>query len=147
MTRIDDVVPGLADGKPDELFEKVKSIRELAESFNKKSGAFMEEGRRSLLDISQARRQGDPQIRTASRKRQRAASAAKAEPEAAHRRLNVKTRLGLGAGRTPPKRVPWTAAGRGTHHRASGECSRASWTVGWRKADCITSEAARSSSP
>jgi len=54
MTRIDDVVPGLADGKPDELFEKVKSIRELAESFNKKSGAFMEEGRRSLLDISQA---------------------------------------------------------------------------------------------
>jgi phospholipid/cholesterol/gamma-HCH transport system substrate-binding protein len=54
VAKIDSVVPGLADGKPDELFEKVKSIRELAESFNKRSGAFMEEGRRSLLDISQA---------------------------------------------------------------------------------------------
>jgi phospholipid/cholesterol/gamma-HCH transport system substrate-binding protein len=54
MTKIDNIVPGLADGKPDELFQKVKSIRELAESFNKRSGAFMEEGRRSLVDISQA---------------------------------------------------------------------------------------------
>jgi phospholipid/cholesterol/gamma-HCH transport system substrate-binding protein len=31
----------------------VKSIRELAESFNKRSAAFMEEGRRSFVDISQ----------------------------------------------------------------------------------------------
>jgi phospholipid/cholesterol/gamma-HCH transport system substrate-binding protein len=54
MAKIDNVVPSLADGKADELFEKVKSIRELAESFNKKSGAVMEEGRRSLVDISQA---------------------------------------------------------------------------------------------
>lgn len=54
MTRIDNVVPGLANGKADELFEKVKTIRELAESFNKKSATVMEEGRRSLLDISQA---------------------------------------------------------------------------------------------
>ena len=54
MARIDSVVPSLADGKADELFEKVKTIRELAESFNKKSGALMEEGRRSLVDISQA---------------------------------------------------------------------------------------------
>jgi phospholipid/cholesterol/gamma-HCH transport system substrate-binding protein len=54
MTKIDNIVPGLADGKVDELFEKVKSIRELAESFNRKSGALMEEGHRSLLDISQA---------------------------------------------------------------------------------------------
>jgi phospholipid/cholesterol/gamma-HCH transport system substrate-binding protein len=65
MTRVDDVLPGMADGKADELFEKVKSIRELAESFNKKSGALMEEGRRSLLDISQAAvrvtRKFDPQ--------------------------------------------------------------------------------------
>ena len=53
MTKIDNVVPSLADGKADELFRKVKSIRELAESFNKRSGALMEEGRRSLLDISQ----------------------------------------------------------------------------------------------
>src|ERR1700726_3628059 len=65
MTKIDNVVPSLADGKADELFEKVKSIRELAESFNKRSGALMEEGRRSLLDISQAAvkvtRKFDPQ--------------------------------------------------------------------------------------
>jgi phospholipid/cholesterol/gamma-HCH transport system substrate-binding protein len=54
MAKIDNLVPSLADGKADELFEKVKSIRELAESFNKKSGAVMEEGRRSLVDISQA---------------------------------------------------------------------------------------------
>jgi phospholipid/cholesterol/gamma-HCH transport system substrate-binding protein len=54
MTKIDNVVPGMADGKPDELFLKVKSIRELAESFNKRSAAFMEEGRRSLVDISQS---------------------------------------------------------------------------------------------
>ena len=54
MSRIDSVVPGLADGKPDQLFQKVKSIRELAESFNKRSGSFIEEGRRSLVDISQA---------------------------------------------------------------------------------------------
>jgi len=37
MTKIDNVVPGLANGKAD---EKVKSIRELAESFKKRSGAF-----------------------------------------------------------------------------------------------------------
>jgi phospholipid/cholesterol/gamma-HCH transport system substrate-binding protein len=65
MTRIDNVVPGLADGKADELFQKVKSIRELADSFNRHSGALMEEGRRSLLDISQAAikvtRKFDPQ--------------------------------------------------------------------------------------
>jgi phospholipid/cholesterol/gamma-HCH transport system substrate-binding protein len=53
IVRIDDFVPGFARGTADELFEKVKSIRELAESFNKKSGAVMAEGRRSLLDISQ----------------------------------------------------------------------------------------------
>jgi phospholipid/cholesterol/gamma-HCH transport system substrate-binding protein len=54
MTKIDNVMPGLADGKADELFEKVKTIRELAQSFNKRSASFMEEGRRSLVDISQA---------------------------------------------------------------------------------------------
>jgi phospholipid/cholesterol/gamma-HCH transport system substrate-binding protein len=54
MTKINTVVPGLAQGRPDDLFMKVQSIRELAESFNKRSGIVMEEGRRSLLDISQA---------------------------------------------------------------------------------------------
>jgi phospholipid/cholesterol/gamma-HCH transport system substrate-binding protein len=65
MSKMDSVVPGLTNGKADELFEKVKSIRELAESFNKKSATVMEEGRRSLLDISQAAvnvtRKFDPQ--------------------------------------------------------------------------------------
>jgi phospholipid/cholesterol/gamma-HCH transport system substrate-binding protein len=52
--KISDLVPGLVNGNVDELYQKVKSIRELAESFNKRSGALMEEGRRSLLDISEA---------------------------------------------------------------------------------------------
>jgi phospholipid/cholesterol/gamma-HCH transport system substrate-binding protein len=62
---IDNLLPGFNDGKADELFEKVRSIREMAESFNKKSGVVMEEGRRTLLDISQAAikvtRKFDPQ--------------------------------------------------------------------------------------
>ncbi len=65
MTKIDNVVPSLANGRADELFEKVQSIRELAQSFNKRSASFMEDGRRSLLDISQAAvkvtRKFDPQ--------------------------------------------------------------------------------------
>jgi phospholipid/cholesterol/gamma-HCH transport system substrate-binding protein len=65
MAKIDNVVPGLGSGSADELYDKVRTIRELAESFNKRSGAFMEEGRRSLLDISQAAvrvtRKFDPQ--------------------------------------------------------------------------------------
>ena len=54
ITKIDNLVPGLANGKDGELYRKIKSIRELAQSFNKRSAVFMEEGRRSLLDISQA---------------------------------------------------------------------------------------------
>jgi phospholipid/cholesterol/gamma-HCH transport system substrate-binding protein len=54
MTKIDSILPGFSNGDGSELFEKVKSIRELAESFNKKSATVMEEGRRSLLDISEA---------------------------------------------------------------------------------------------
>jgi phospholipid/cholesterol/gamma-HCH transport system substrate-binding protein len=54
LGKIEGVVPGLANGKDGELFQKVKSIHELAESFNKRSAIFMEEGRRSLLDIDEA---------------------------------------------------------------------------------------------
>jgi phospholipid/cholesterol/gamma-HCH transport system substrate-binding protein len=65
IAKIDDVLPGFASGSSDELFQKVKSIRELAQSFNKRSGALMEEGRHTLLDISQAAvkvtRKFDPQ--------------------------------------------------------------------------------------
>src|ERR1700735_320083 len=56
MAKIDNVIPGLANGKDGELFQKVKSMRELAESFNKRSALFMEEGRRTLLDISESAR-------------------------------------------------------------------------------------------
>ena len=54
FTRIDDVMPGLANGQADDLLQKVQTIHELAESFNKRSGALMEEGRRTLIDVSQA---------------------------------------------------------------------------------------------
>ena len=54
MTKIDNIMPGVAYGKADELFEKLKSIREFAETFDKKSRIVIEEGRRSLLDISRA---------------------------------------------------------------------------------------------
>jgi phospholipid/cholesterol/gamma-HCH transport system substrate-binding protein len=54
IAKIDDFVPGLANGRDGELYQKVKSIRELAESFNKRSTIFMEDGRRTLFDISQA---------------------------------------------------------------------------------------------
>jgi phospholipid/cholesterol/gamma-HCH transport system substrate-binding protein len=54
MAKIDNVVPGLANGNAGELLEKLQSIRELAESFNEKSAVTMEEGRRTLLDVSDA---------------------------------------------------------------------------------------------
>jgi phospholipid/cholesterol/gamma-HCH transport system substrate-binding protein len=51
---IDHLLPDLAKGKDGELYQKIKTIHDLAESFNKRSAVFMEEGRRSLLDISEA---------------------------------------------------------------------------------------------
>jgi phospholipid/cholesterol/gamma-HCH transport system substrate-binding protein len=54
IAKIDTGMPSLANGESGELYRSVKSIRELAESFNKRSAAFMNEGRRSLGDISQA---------------------------------------------------------------------------------------------
>ncbi|HET7886609.1 MAG TPA: MlaD family protein [Bradyrhizobium sp.] len=53
IARIDGVLPGFADGKAEELFEKMQTIREFAETFNKKSAVVMEEARRTLLDISE----------------------------------------------------------------------------------------------
>jgi phospholipid/cholesterol/gamma-HCH transport system substrate-binding protein len=58
MARTDDLMLGLnaiAGGKGGgELLPAVKSIRELAEDFNKRSGALMADGRRTLGDISRA---------------------------------------------------------------------------------------------
>jgi phospholipid/cholesterol/gamma-HCH transport system substrate-binding protein len=54
LTRIEAVVPNLTDGRADELFERVKSLREIADNLKIKSTSFMNEGRRSLLEISGA---------------------------------------------------------------------------------------------
>jgi phospholipid/cholesterol/gamma-HCH transport system substrate-binding protein len=65
MTRVDGVMGQadnlmlglnkLAGGKEGgELYQAVKSIRELAEDFDKRSGALMSDGRRTLGDISRA---------------------------------------------------------------------------------------------
>ena len=52
--KIDGVLPDLDKGKDGELYQKIRTIHELADSFNKRSVVFMEEGRRSLLDLSEA---------------------------------------------------------------------------------------------
>jgi phospholipid/cholesterol/gamma-HCH transport system substrate-binding protein len=54
FNKIDDVMPGIANGQGDDLLQKVQSIHELAESFNKRSATLMEEGRRTLVDVSLA---------------------------------------------------------------------------------------------
>jgi phospholipid/cholesterol/gamma-HCH transport system substrate-binding protein len=58
MGKADSLMLGLntlAGGKDGgELFQAVKSIRELAEDFDKRSGALMTDGRRTLGDISRA---------------------------------------------------------------------------------------------
>lgn len=54
VTKIEGVVPGFVDGKADELFEQVKGLRELADTMKKKSASFLEDTRRSLLDLSEA---------------------------------------------------------------------------------------------
>ncbi|MCK1385924.1 MlaD family protein [Bradyrhizobium sp. 21] len=54
VTKIEGVVPGFVDGKADELFEKIQDLRELADTMKKKSANFLEDIRRSLLDVSEA---------------------------------------------------------------------------------------------
>jgi phospholipid/cholesterol/gamma-HCH transport system substrate-binding protein len=58
MVKADHLMLGLnslAGGREGgELFQTVKSIRELAEDFDKRSGALMADGRRTLADISRA---------------------------------------------------------------------------------------------
>jgi phospholipid/cholesterol/gamma-HCH transport system substrate-binding protein len=54
IEKIDGVIPGFADGSAQELFEKVKSLREMADTFKRRSATFMEDGRRTLLDVSEA---------------------------------------------------------------------------------------------
>ena len=54
IARIDNLLPGFADGKADELFEKMREMRELARTFDKKSGIVIEEARQTLLDVSES---------------------------------------------------------------------------------------------
>ena len=54
IEKINGVLVGFADGKAAELFEKVKSFHELADTYKRKSALFIEEGRRMLLDVSEA---------------------------------------------------------------------------------------------
>lgn len=54
VTKIEGVVPGFVDGKADELFETVKGLHELADTMKRKSASFLEDTRRSLLDVSEA---------------------------------------------------------------------------------------------
>jgi phospholipid/cholesterol/gamma-HCH transport system substrate-binding protein len=54
VTKIEGVVPGFVDGKADELFEKIKGLHELADTMKKKSASFLEDGRKTLLDLSEA---------------------------------------------------------------------------------------------
>jgi phospholipid/cholesterol/gamma-HCH transport system substrate-binding protein len=52
MDRITNALPGFSDGKADELFDKMKSLRELADTYKKKADTFMEDGRKMLSDLS-----------------------------------------------------------------------------------------------
>ena len=54
MTKIDDAVPDLTKGKDGELYKKIHSMHEMANSFRKRSVVFLDEGRRTLLDISES---------------------------------------------------------------------------------------------
>jgi phospholipid/cholesterol/gamma-HCH transport system substrate-binding protein len=54
ITGIDNMLPGLSDGKAEELFEKMRALREFAETFNKKSATIIEEARHTLRDVSES---------------------------------------------------------------------------------------------
>jgi phospholipid/cholesterol/gamma-HCH transport system substrate-binding protein len=52
IARIDNALPGFADGKAGELFERMEAIREFARTFERKSTIVMEGARQTLLDVS-----------------------------------------------------------------------------------------------
>ena len=54
ITKIDGIMPSLTSGASAELYRSVKSFRELIESFDKRAATFMNEGRQSLGDVSEA---------------------------------------------------------------------------------------------
>jgi phospholipid/cholesterol/gamma-HCH transport system substrate-binding protein len=54
LAKIYNAVPGFADGKTEELFDKLKSLRELAGTYKQKSATFLEDSHRMLLDVSES---------------------------------------------------------------------------------------------
>ena len=77
MAKINNAIPGFADGKADELFEKLRSLREVADTYKQKSATFLEDGRRMLSDVSEGAnnfaRKIDPQSTPAAAPPRRAA--------------------------------------------------------------------------
>ncbi len=54
IDKVGAVLPGFADGKTSELYDKVRSLREFAETFKHKSANLIDESRRTLRDVSDA---------------------------------------------------------------------------------------------
>jgi phospholipid/cholesterol/gamma-HCH transport system substrate-binding protein len=54
IARIDNLFPGFTEGKTEELFEKMREIREFAQTFDKKSAVVIDEARQTLLDVSES---------------------------------------------------------------------------------------------
>jgi phospholipid/cholesterol/gamma-HCH transport system substrate-binding protein len=52
VTRVDNALPGFSGGDPAALLKKVKSIRELADSFRHTSAKVLDDSRQTLLDVS-----------------------------------------------------------------------------------------------
>ena len=59
ISKVEGAIPGFAEGKAGELYEKLRSLRELADTFRQKSAVVMEDGRRTLFDISQGAQKMD----------------------------------------------------------------------------------------
>jgi len=59
ISKVEGTIPGLADGKADQLYEKLRTLRELVDTFRQKSAVVIEDGRRTLLDISQGAQKMD----------------------------------------------------------------------------------------
>jgi phospholipid/cholesterol/gamma-HCH transport system substrate-binding protein len=62
VEKIEGVIPGFSDGRTEELFQKVKSLREMADTFKHRSATVMEESRRTLQDIGEAANRMDRKL-------------------------------------------------------------------------------------
>jgi phospholipid/cholesterol/gamma-HCH transport system substrate-binding protein len=62
VEKIEGIIPGFSDGRAEELFQKMKSLREMADTFKHRSATVMEESRRTLQDISEAANRTDRKL-------------------------------------------------------------------------------------